>query len=338
MNGPSATVVVLLAAAIAIAVAFTLLLLQGPEGATPAMVLVAGLGLALLAALAVAAISRRRQARLNAELEQMAARLAQQSQQLQRAERAQHELLARVSHDLRTPLASMQGYLELLMLQRGKLDPAEEHNYLQTALRQSERLSRLVRDLFELTRLESTAVPPSGEDFALADLAHDTVQGFAREAGQRALQLAVVPPADGHSRAGLVVHADIGLIARALQGVVENALRHTPAGGSVTIELGSSAGRAQIVVRDTGEGIAAEALPGLFERYRHNERVGDGGPQGHGGLGLAIARRIVRLHGGELCVASTRGQGTQVSLDLPLADASRPAATPQCADSRRTEA
>jgi len=334
MNGPSATVVVLLAAAIAIAVAFTLLL-QGPEDATPAMVLVAGLGLALLAALAVAEARRRRQARLAAELEQMAAQLAQQAQQLQRAERAQSELLARVSHDLRTPLASMQGYLELLMLQRGKLDPAEEHNYLQTALRQSERLSRLVRDLFELTRLESIEVPPAGEDFALADLAHDTVQGFAREAGQRALQLAVAPPTDDRSWAALVVHADIGLIARALQGVVENALRHTPAGGSVTIELGRSAGRARIVVNDTGEGIAAEALPSLFERYRHDDRVGGGGPQGHGGLGLAIARRIARLHGGELCVASERGRGTQVSLDLPLANATRAAAASPSTDSRR---
>jgi signal transduction histidine kinase len=336
MNGLSATVALLLAAAIAIVGA--LVLLQSSQGSAPAMVLVASLGLALLAALGVAETRRRRQARLAAELERMAARLAQQAQQLQRAERAQNELLARVSHDLRTPLASMQGYLELLMLQHGKLDPAEEHNYLQTALRQSERLSRLVRDLFDLTRLESTVAPPAGEDFALADLAHDTVQGFAREAGQRALQLAVAPPADGQSWAALVVHADIGLIARALQGVVENALRHTPAGGRVTIELGRGAGRARVVVRDTGEGIAAEALPGLFERYRHDERVGDGGPQGHGGLGLAIARRIVRLHGGELCVASQRGQGTQVSLDLPLADTSRSVAAPQCTDSRRIQA
>ena len=258
-------------------------------------------------------------ARLAADVERMSACIAQQKQSVARAERRQRELLAKVSHDLRTPLASMQGYLELLLLRQGSLDAAEERNYLQTAIRQSERLARLVRDLFELTRLEDETMRPASEDFSLAELAHDVVQKFARDAEARAVQLAV---AGGHDEAlALRVCADMALVERVLNNLVENALRHTPAGGAVAIELACTADRARVVVRDNGEGIAGDRLDGLFDSYVEADRVGNAGPQGHGGLGLAIARRIVRLHGGELTVHSIRGQGTQVAFDLPQAAA-----------------
>jgi signal transduction histidine kinase len=121
------------------------------------------------------------------------------------------------------------------------------------------------------------------------------------------------------SAAGLRVHADLGLVARVLDNLVENALRHTPAAGTVTIELERDEQRARVVVRDSGEGIPNEMLEGLFDRYVSKERVGSAGPRGHGGLGLAIARRIVLLHGGDVKVRSARGCGTQVMFDLPLA-------------------
>ena len=262
-------------------------------------------------------------ARLAADVEKMTECIARQKQTVARAERRQRELLAKVSHDLRTPLASMQGYLELLLLRQGSLDPAEERNYLQTAIRQSERLARLVRDLFELTRLEDEGMRPAAEGFTLAELAHDVVQSFAHEAEQRSVRLAV---AGGHADAtALRVDADMGLVERVLNNLVENALRHTPAAGTVTIEVASEAQRVRVVVRDNGEGIASDRLDGLFDRYVDGERVGNAGPQGHGGLGLAIARRIVRLHGGELTVHSICGQGTQIAFDLPQA---APAAEP----------
>ena len=258
--------------------------------------------------------------RLAADVEKMTECIALQKQTVARAERRQRELLAKVSHDLRTPLASMQGYLELLLLRQGSLEPAEERNYLQTAIRQSERLARLVHDLFELTRLEAEDMHPAAEDFMLAELAHDVTQTFAHEARQRSVQLST-SGSNGGAKA-LRVHADLVLVERVLNNLVENALRHTPAAGRVTIELGCDERRARIVVRDSGDGIAGDMLPGIFDRYVDGERVGNAGPQGHGGLGLAIARRIVRLHGGELMVHSIRGQGTQISFDLPLADAS----------------
>jgi len=241
-------------------------------------------------------------------------RLAEQDAELQAHERRRHELLANVSHDLRTPLASMQGYIELLLLRHGSLEPAEERNYLQTAARQGEKLTRLVGDLFDLTRLDAGELPIDAEDFAPAELAHDLVHKLADQARQRGLALEA-----SCTTGGLRVHADLGLVARVLEGLVENALRHTPSGGRVAIEIDADGNRARVAVRDTGSGIAADALPGIFERYERASRVRGADHSEHAGLGLAIARRIVELHGSRLEVSSSEGAGTRVSFGLPLA-------------------
>ena len=260
-------------------------------------------------------------ARLAVRIEALGDRIAAQSAALARKEREQRDLLANVSHDLRTPLASIQGYLELLLLRQGALDDAEARNYVETAARQSERLGRLVADLFELTRLEADGAQAESEDFPLAELAHDVTQKFAADAARRGVRLetrvGAAPPAPP-----LFVRADIGLVERVLDNLVENALRHTPAGGSVTVDAAPHDGRAQLVVSDTGEGIPAAELPGIFDRYYRTERTGSGRRAGgHGGLGLVIARRIVDLHQGTLRIDSTERLGTKISFDLPLAEA-----------------
>jgi signal transduction histidine kinase len=254
-------------------------------------------------------------ARLAAQLESMAERIGTQAAALERVERQQRELLAKVSHDLRTPLASMQGYLELLLLRHGSLDRAEERNYLEIAVRQGEKLTRLVGDLFSLSELESGTRQPQREAFALAELTQDVVQRFAADARQRRVQLHCEADASPQ------VLADIGLVERVFESLVDNALRHTPAGGTVCIAIDCDVLRAQVAVRDSGEGIAAADLAGLFENYERAERVAHTGAMARGGLGLAIARRIVHLHGGELQVRSTAGVGTEVHFDLPLAAA-----------------
>jgi signal transduction histidine kinase len=260
-------------------------------------------------------------ARVAARIEAMADRLVAQTSALAAKEREQRDLLANVSHDLRTPLASIQGYLELLLLRHASLDSAEARNHLEVAARQSERLGRLVADLFELTRLEADDARTDREEFPLAELAHDVLQKFAADAERRGVRLearvAAGPPA-----LPLRVRADIGLVERVLDNLVENALRHTPAGGSVTVDAAPCRGRARLVVSDTGEGIAAADLPGIFDRYYRAERIGGAKrASGHGGLGLAIARRIVDLHDGTLSIDSTEHQGTRISFDLPLAEA-----------------
>lgn len=251
--------------------------------------------------------------RLSAHFERMSERMAGQLRELEGAAERRRELLANVSHDLRTPLASMQGYLELLLLRHGGLPPAEERNYLETAARHCERLGRLVGELVELTKLEAHELQPRPEDFPLAELVQDVAQKFALDAQRRQVQLQADCARAGSSAA--TAHADIGMVERVLENLVENALRHTPAGGRVTLEVAAGATlRPTVAVQDSGQGIAAADLANIFERYYRAERTAQ---DGHAGLGLAIARRMVQLHGGELTVRSRPGEGTRFEFDLP---------------------
>jgi len=253
-------------------------------------------------------------ARLCAQVERLAQRLGDQHRALEQAERRRQELMANMSHDLRTPLASIQGFLELMLLRHGSLAPGEERAYLQTAVRQSEKLSRLVGDLSELARLETGEVRLRSEDFALAELAQDIIQHFSHDANRRGINLST---RCGDAPESLQVRADLALVARVLESLLDNAMRHTPAGGSVMVAVGRHGARTRIAVRDSGTGICAADLPGIFERYDRAARVRTAQGGEHPGLGLAIARRIVRLHGADLSVQSRFGQGTEVSFDLP---------------------
>jgi hypothetical protein len=174
-----------------------------------------------------------------------------------------------------------------------------------------------VRDLFRLTELEAGERPVQAEDFVVAELGHDVLQRFAADAARRGIGLRC----DGD--AALRASADIELVERVLEGLVENALRHTPAGGEVRVSIGRDGTRVRVGVADTGEGIAAAELPHLFDRYERAPRLAGGAPRA--GLGLAIARRIVELHGGRLQVTSMPGRGTEVSFDLAPAAAAAPA-------------
>ena len=254
--------------------------------------------------------------------------IARQISELERMDSQRRELLANVSHDLRTPLTLMQGYLETMLLRRGELSASEERSCVEVAARHAERLGRLVADLFELTKLDGQAGRIQAERFSLTELAQDTAQKFELHAGERQVSLELC--IDEQTPAVL---GDIGLIERALENLVENALRHTPAGGRVSIEIESRPTHATLRVRDTGCGISREDLPYVFERYFQAPRVefdeADCAAAGnkaeptarhHAGLGLAITRRIVALHGGEIHVRSTPGIGTEFSFDLLFAE------------------
>ena len=253
---------------------------------------------------------------------ELAERIARQLAELADMDAQRRELLANVSHDLRTPLTLMQGYLQTLLLRRGEMSAAEERDCLEVATRHAERLSGLVADLFELTKLDRQAIQP--EPFALTELAQDIAQKFSLHAAPRGVRIAVdlqaaTPPVLG----------DIGLLERALENLVENALRHTPDGGQVRIAVHGGAGRVQVQVRDTGCGIAQEHLPHVFDRYYRAPRreapdnaAAEWGR--HAGLGLAITQRVVALHGGEIRVDSTVGRGTVFSFDLAAAPQGAP--------------
>lgn len=249
--------------------------------------------------------------RMRETFAEMAGRIREQMGRLKQTDSLRRELVANVSHDLRTPLASMRGYLETLLLKDESLSAEDRRRYLETANRHAERLGHLIEELFELAKLDARELKPRPEPFSLAELVHDVAQKFELRAAARNIRLEVqiddsIPFAE----------ADIGLIERVLDNLIENALQHTPEGGSIKLMLNDARDRVIVRVADTGHGIPSEDLPHVFERFYR--RI-DGGNNGTGaGLGLAIAQRIVALHGGTLQVESAVEHGSTFSFDLPV--------------------
>lgn len=251
--------------------------------------------------------------RLGATFDQMAERIVGQLDELKTQDVLRRQLVAQVSHDLRTPLASLHGYLETLRIKADTLSDRERDEYLDIALRHSERLARLVTDLFELAKLDATRAPPRCEPFNPAELVQDVVQKFQLRAQRRGLTL------DMEGAAVPTVSAELGLIERVLENLIENALEHTPAGGRVTVRLRREGGRVLIDVVDTGCGIMPDDLPRVFDRFYQagNEHRS----KGHAGLGLAIAKQILDLHGQPIEAASRPGEGASFRFFLPVVTA-----------------
>jgi len=226
----------------------------------------------------------------------------QQVEELKEVDRLRRELVANVSHDLRTPLASLQGYLDTLLLKEGRLSPDEQHRFLEIASRHAERLGQLIDELFELAKLDAQATPIKVEPFSMAELVQDVVQKFQLRAEQAGIALAAEVRPDLP-----LVSGDIALMERVLENLLDNAIRHTPAGGRVDVALSADEGRMTVRVSDTGVGIPAENLPHIFDRFY---RADNAAPHGGAGLGLAIAHRILDLHGTTLEAESRLNEGT----------------------------
>ncbi len=243
--------------------------------------------------------------------EQMARRIESQMSRLKETDALRRELVANVSHDLRTPLASLKGYVETLLLKDDRLSEGERRQYLQIAHDNAQRLNKLVNELFELAKLDAGELKLRRETFSLAELAHDVIQKFQLRAREQNVALEVDIDSDVP-----FVEADIGLIERVLDNLVDNALKNTPAGGTIRLTLDSDGKLVSIQVADTGRGIASHELPHIFRRFYR--RSDPGQPSSGAGLGLAIAQRIVELHGSELSVRSILHQGTRFAFALPV--------------------
>jgi signal transduction histidine kinase len=249
----------------------------------------------------------------------MRARIEDQFRRLEQTDRMRRELISNISHDLHTPLARIQGLVETLLIRDTQLAPEARRQHLESALRHCQRLNRRIGDLFELSKLESVAVQLRCEPFVLAELIHDVVQGAQLEAQQRGVRLAMEPPGELASE---LVRADIALIERVLQNLIDNALKYTPHGGEVQVRLRCADRHMHVEVTDTGAGIAPDDLPFIFERYfrAHAPCAAGADERASGtGLGLAIVKRILDLHGSAVQVRSSLRQGTSFRFALPMA-------------------
>ncbi len=251
--------------------------------------------------------------RLRTAFASLRERLNAQMAELKRQDELRRELVANVSHDLRTPLTSMQGYLEAMARMDDEMDASERKRYLDVAVRQSHRVSRLAQQLFELARLECEETQPHPELFSVSELVHDIAQKFALVAQRKTIRLHTEIDADP-----LSVQGDIGMIERVISNLVDNAIRHTPEGGDIYLVAHGRPRGIEVRIDDTGHGISAEQLPGLLVRGSPIRKLAT---QRGGGLGLLIADRILHMHGSAIQAASRVGEGTSISFVLPVAQA-----------------
>jgi two-component system sensor histidine kinase ResE len=238
-------------------------------------------------------------------------RLEERAVQVAEANRAKSRFLANVSHELRTPLTSIRGFAQAM--QDGTIETAEERLRAARVIdAESRRVLQLVGELLDLSRIESGQQGMALADVPAAELLAHAAEVFAVRAREQDVTLAVEAGSAG------VVRADFDRVEQVLANLMDNALRHTPTGGRVTLSAHSSpGGMVTFTVADTGEGVASADLPHVFDRFY---RSALGQPEMPGaGLGLAISREIVRAHGGEIRAAARDGGGAEFSFTLSVA-------------------
>jgi signal transduction histidine kinase len=243
----------------------------------------------------------------------MAEQLAEGERARNAAERARRELVAAVSHDLRTPIASLRLLVEAV--DDGIVDEPTRRRYLATMQTHIRSLSAMIDDLFELSRIEAGDIDWSIREVQLAVLVDEAVDAMRPEA--RARQVELLSELDA---GGLAAHADPERIQRVLFNLIRNAIRHTPSDGSVTVRAEAGSNGVEIEVADTGEGIPASDRAHVFEPFFRRDADAARDPDG-AGLGLAISRAIVETHGGRIWIRPSE-RGTRVRFSLPRGSAS----------------
>jgi len=238
---------------------------------------------------------------LRVTYENMTTELLEQYHKLERGDSSRREFIANISHDLRTPLTSLQNYVETLLVKWDTLESQEKHQFLVNADRQTKRLKHLVSQLFEVSKLNSPDLKLHPERFSILELVYDCVQDFTLHAEKRQVALSVDVAHDNFSF--FEVYADIALIQRALENILTNALRHTPAGGNIKIRLDkTSDSKPRITIENTGTGLSMDQL----DSFARTGIIEATEPQkGGSGFGLSIVQRILSLHNSSLQLRNT---------------------------------
>ena len=255
------------------------------------------------------------------EIGRLATSFNTMAREVEASRQAQSDFVANVSHDLKTPLTSIQGFSQAL-LDGTAADEDARHRAAEVIHEEADRIARLVDSLLELARIEAGQVVMARDPVPLGPLLKDCVEKMALRAQQAGVHLDVEHEGD------LVVAGDREHLAKVLGNLLDNALKHTPSGGRVSLatrSLSTEPGKrekqpglsAEITMSDTGEGIPAEDLSRIFERFYRGDKSRTEPGKG-AGLGLAIARDIIDAHGGRIRVESIEGLGTRFTILLPL--------------------
>ncbi len=228
--------------------------------------------------------------------------------ELKSVENLRRELIANISHDLRTPLAITQGYIETLQIKQDQLGEKDYQKYLDIVQRNIEKLGGLIEQLFEYSKLETKQIEPQKEQFAISDLAYDVFEKYQQLASQKNISINL------DIQEGIpLVFADISMVERVIQNLMDNALKFTPDGGEVSISMTYDEAEVFVSIKDNGIGMKSEELIEIFERYKQGAtKIQKEGA----GLGLAIAKKIIELHNSTIKVASQPNRGTTFYFNL----------------------
>ena len=229
---------------------------------------------------------------------EMAGTLEMNIKKLKETDEFRKELISNISHDLRTPIASIQGYAETLILKKGTIEDAEQLKYLEIIFSSCDRLKILVSELFELSK-----------PFSITELVSDIANKYRIISQKKGISINTFMPTDLP-----LIEADIMLIERVLQNLIDNAVRFCNEGDYINIDIRpENPGKVKISIADTGEGIEQEELPFIFDRYYKAKKYGEST-----GLGLAIVKKIIDLHQSDISVTSQPGKGTIFAFTLPV--------------------
>lgn len=231
--------------------------------------------------------------------------------ELTRVERMRTDFIANVSHELRTPLTSIKGFVETL-LEGAMEDPAACRRFLEIISTESNRLAQLINDLLSLSEIESKSKPLKWEEFSLVELIHEKLDIFNMPLQKKGLHLRLILPENLPE-----IVADRGKIGQVLINLIDNAMKYTPSGQTITISTWQESEKLITCVADTGTGIPQESLPRLFERF-YRVDAARSREMGGTGLGLAIVKHIVEAHGGKAWVLSEWGEGSKFYFALPI--------------------
>jgi len=250
--------------------------------------------------------------RLGTTFNEMASTLKQQYEKVRTTDELRRELISYVSHDLRTPLSALQGYLETWQLKQGQISESESSDLIQIAVNNAQHISRLVEQLFELAHLDAENAQLTLEPVSMAELAQDVIQKLSLEAQKKGVTLDVNP-----KDPSLIALANIEKMERVFTNLLENAIRHSKAGGSVLVDMQILGKRLEITVKDNGCGIPPKDLAHIFDAHYRAENSAHGA-RTNSGLGLAITRRIIELHQSKISVESELGEGSAFIFELDL--------------------